>query len=135
MTLKELKTIGISGTITVDNKSIINDIDKTIEYLETNTNYVIFKNGGYSYSDIVLNMIGDICDNSNFEKIYIPNLKSKFQKGDILNLTYEECITYFKWLPTAERLAVGTLKVQIDKSYFINILKQTKLYLISKKQD
>lgn len=110
---------------------IIKKINELINYLLEKPNFAEFKNGGYSYSKNVVDTIGSITEYDEFVNIYIPNLKEKFQKGDIDNLSLEECITYFHWLWTAERLSDGAIKTQIDRERFQNISIQLKNHLLS----
>lgn len=88
-----------------------------------------FRNGGYSYNMKIIETIASITDCDKYRDIYISNMKETFQKGEISNLSFDECITYFHWLWSAEKVAVGTIKIQIEKGYFLNILEQLEKYL------
>lgn len=61
--------------------------------------------GSYSYHEELINFISLITDNDKYRDIYVSNMKKTFQQDGLACLSFEECITYFHWLWTAERMA------------------------------
>ena len=85
--------------------------------------------GSYSYDEELINFISLITDNDNYKDIYVSNMKKTFQQDVLFGLSFEECITYFHWLWTAERINPGTIKKQIEKGRFEIVINLLKDYL------
>ena len=115
-------------------KEILSKIVETKEYLHQDREFGKFDPNGlgfYSYDDEIINMISAVTEKEEYRDIYISNMKEIFQKGDISNLNFEECITYFHWLWTAERMAVGTINRQIKTGRFESMLNLLEKHLNS----
>jgi len=111
---------------------ILLKIAETKEYLLQDREFGKFDSNGlgfYSYDDEIINIISAVTEKEEYKDIYIPNMKETFQKGDISNLSFEECITYFHWLWTAERMAVGTINRQIKLGRFESMLNLLEKHL------
>lgn len=115
-------------------KKILSNIKKFRKYLENKKNIGSFVDDGlgYHYDKEIIEMIAIISEESKYKDIYIPNLKSLFQNGDLSNLSFEMCITYFKWLWTAERMAAGTIIRQIKNKNFETVLNLIEMYFSNK---
>ena len=85
--------------------------------------------GSYSYDEELINFISLITDNDKYKDIYVSNMKKTFQQDGLACLSFDECITYFHWLCTAERMAPGTIKTQIEKGRFEIVINLLKNYL------
>lgn len=116
-------------------REILNNIKKIKSYLSNNHEFSQFNIeglGSYSYDDEIIQFIASITEASKYKDIYISNMKNVFQHEGLAGLSFEECITYFHWLWTAERMAPGTIKRQIEEGRFIIVVNLLKNYLSDK---
>lgn len=113
-------------------EKLLYEIDKIKQYLNDKDKIGEFHNDGlvfYSYDDQIINFISSITDSDKYKNIYVPNMKKKFQQDGLACLNFEECITYFHWLWTAERMAPGSIKKQVEEGRFIIVVNLLNNYL------
>lgn len=109
------------------NEDLLLKIDNMKKFLKETDE---FTTDMFSYKFEIIDMISSITEREEYKDIYIPNMKEIFQKGSLDNLLFEECITYFHWLWTAERMAPGSIRGQIEKGKFEKVLCLLEKYLM-----
>lgn len=116
-------------------QTILYEIENIKKYLESKNEIGEFHPEGlgfYSYDDEIINFIDLITSNEKYQNIYVKNMKKTFQEGGLACLNFEECISYFRWLLTAERIAPGTIKKQIQNGRFELVINILRNYLYDK---
>lgn len=113
-------------------EKLLYEIDKIKQYLKDKDKIGEFHNDGlgfYSYDDQIINFISSITYSDKYKNIYVSNMNETFQQDGLACLNFEECITYFHWLWTTERMAPGSIKKQIEEGRFIIVVNLLNNYL------